>query len=215
MDISIEDKGVASRLKKIRLKYRPMFQQALMNEIDAIRLEAVNFLVSNQTASRHPQGRTVYNPKYASKLQPSTVGKLTSRTKKLEIMLKDKADVRGSLNNAIYIKKTAGLIIRVSKQTHKISEDYTGIARVAIDMGDSRLTNRGITARKNGHLINPALYMPKETEETLRFRFQWDKRGIRRQKRPFITPAIAKRGNKLSEIISQRIAEIHAVTRGV
>lgn len=178
-------KQVTRDLNRVNKAYKQLMQRSIAETINEIRLDAHdNQIIDNNTG--------ITNPYRARKRQPTTPGKLTSRTGKLKYMLRDRVDrivpTKGwkGFGKKLVKHKSAGLhglIRRVERGNFK--EEYRGTLRVWI-RANARLYYTG-TGKRGA--VNK---MPRETPRSLALRFMWDwaPGGLKGQgRRPFISPA--------------------------
>jgi len=192
VDITLETKGVLKSLKQVRKESRVGFQESIGYSLTRARLRASEYIIKNTTGT--------FNPSQAYKKQPSTPGRLTSRTGKLAYMLKQGASVSNPLKswknvgNILLKEDTVGLkgLVRAQRDVTG-SESYIGSYRIFI-------RGNGVTER-SGHIPGKG-YMPKATKQQLRLRFMWEL-GIRGEKRAFFAPTLRE-----SEFDLKRLAEM-------
>ena len=73
-------------LNKIRRRYRVLIQMAMARGLNYMRKEAEKRIIPNRAIGK--SGGLIRNSRKASMVQPSTPGRLTSRTGKLKHMLR-------------------------------------------------------------------------------------------------------------------------------
>ncbi len=202
--VNLKSKKALRAIKKINRDYRPQFQGVIETMLDEIRFEAIRFIIPNSTPFR--------NPKMASRAQRSTPGKLTERTGKLIFMLKHKATPfgEGFTGNRSRVKKTAALKMTVTAAREGSTlEAYKG--KILFEFsGHGRLTSVGDKRPKQvGDKKSFPKLMPRETAQTLFFRFIHDLRGLKGQsKRPFLTPAAKQNERNMRTLANQRMVEL-------
>jgi hypothetical protein len=158
-------------LKEIMKDHRIAVQQGLATSMTQARIKAAEHLIPNTTG--------FVNPYRARKKQPSTPGRLTSRTNKLHYMLMNRASLSNPLGhwigfgNKLAKERSVSLMgqIRATDITSK-TESYIATYKVNI-LGDSHLwdTHRG---------------KPRESIRTLVMRYMWEYRD-----RPIFKPIIS------------------------
>ena len=167
--IVLKYEGTVKNLNQLNKEYRSEFQDLIGTYLDKVRSEtAEKDIIKNTTGS--------INPYLARRKQPSTYGRMTDRTGKFRLMLKDKATPHGSgfKGGLRKSKKTLALSLIVSRDRKKTDlEGYTGTMRYDYK-GGGRLTSTGHTSYR-------PLMMPKENEDTLFMRFLWDLKGLHGQ----------------------------------
>ncbi len=189
--ISLEYKTTVKELKQLNEEYRNEFQELIASYLDEVRY---------RTGSEELIGNTTgfINPYMARKKQPSTSGRMTSRTGKFKLMLQHRAKPYGSgfKGNLRRVKSTMALDLVVSRKGKDKLEQYSGTIRYNFK-GHGRLTSTG------SDKFRPKM-MPKETRETLYMRFLKDKRSVKGDPP---RPTISKKAQEVS-LMTRRIAEI-------
>lgn len=209
MDSSVELVGaqaVGLTLKIKTKEYAQDIEGALARFMTETRFDAAEHELRASTAMKN--GKVVYNPYIAGKLQHSIDDKLTNRTHKLAYMLRGgragyKPNFSSSwsgLNSPNGLKKeqTSGLsgVIRMLNAKHENA--YTATYRVNIQM-DGILSNTGTAKGINS--------MPTETRQTLFMRFKHEL-GLHGKTRQFMNPAANKNESKLRMYIQEAIAHV-------
>ena len=179
--MKVEFYGVKRTLKDIRKrkkKYRVAMQMRIGHWMDLVRKYAKKEIISNTTGHR--------NPHKARRKQPSTSGRLTSRTGKLRHMLGEQimGGWRGK-GKLLYRKQTPSFKMQVrTLKEGKKDKSFVGTTKVYLSSMDSFLLSTG---GKNWR-------MPIESKKTLRMRFNWE---TRMGKRPFMRPSALRNMAKL------------------
>jgi len=191
-----ELKGVRAFIvgtNKVMKDHRIAMQQAIAEGLTKTRLRAEEYIIENTTGK--------YNPYHARKEQPSVSGRLTSRTGKLKLMLKNGASSSNPLKNwtgfGNKIAKQSSVALHSMVRAEKLNrreERYIGTIRVLPRGGDPRLfsTVRG---------------QPQESLQTLVIRFNWEF-GIRGGRRPIFAPVASERDFQLRKLVEQKNAKI-------
>jgi len=158
-------------INKIMKDHRIAVQQGLATSMTQARIKAADYLIPNTTG--------FVNPYIARKKQPSTPGRLTSRTNKLHYMLMNKASASNPLRswtgfgNKLAKERSVSLMGQIkATDISKETESYIATYRVNI-LGDS-------------HLWDIHRKKPRETIRTLVMRYMWEYRG-----RPIFKPIIS------------------------
>lgn len=194
---------MSAKLKGTQVVLRKLSSDQRRHKEDIMKSTAEYLTYTRRKAEEHirPNPTGDLNPYFARKKMinmgypPTVSGRLTSKTGKLKLMLRDKAT--GSL-----LKDWSGFKGKIAKQSSmalhstvrmKGLHDYTGQIRVFIK-GDPRLfdTSRG---------------QPQESMRTLAIRFNWEF-GIRGSKRPIFEPVAQ---NSLDFLI-KKLNERNAIT---
>lgn len=186
-------------INRVKRSYRRAMQGSLAEMTNEIRMDAHDhFIIPNRTG--------IDNPYRARKAQPSKSGILTSRTGKLKYMLRNKVSKKNptkgwkGFGNRLVKHKSAGLhgLIR-QIGVGSIEERYRATLRVQIS-DDHKLYFTGWGKRGGKDK------MPRESKRTLALRFMWDwgTKGVRGQRRPFITPAANSNKKEFRGFVRER-----------
>lgn len=190
VETKLKGAKIFTRTQALRMrKHREAIQRGMAIALSNTRRRAGERIIENTTGT--------LNPYRARKKQPSTDGRLTSRTGKLKYMLeyglsssdplKSWGDIKGdkvlkekdNISLKGQIKTIASLAGADTKSATRAYESYRGTYRTNI--------------QANGRLFSTYGGMPQETVRTLAIRFNWET-GIRGQRRPIFAPVV-----KLSE----------------
>lgn len=185
--VTTNAREVVREFKQISKDYTIKIQQALSEIIDDIRKEAAEVhIIPNDTGQ--------LNPYRARKKQPSTDGRLTSRTGKLKYMLLHKIDKNNwkGFGKTLVKHDSSGLKGQIRRKRINVAEEhYEGTLRVWVTM--------------DGRLTSTYMGMPTESTRTLAMRFMWEYRNPRR---PFIEPAAKSISPDMTGLLSQKINRI-------
>jgi len=173
------------KLKMARDQYRMNAQKLLGDFLD-------NLLIYGKDVALIPNTTMTRNPNIARRYQPSTPGRLTTRTGKLFSILKDTLENRWNRKgtsdgwvgqgNMIYKKMGYALQMRIHAEALVGKENYKATIKEDILHLPPRMTRTRIGKSK----------LPKETKQTLKFRLLWEKRG-----RPMFKNGVQQNKNKL------------------
>jgi len=197
----VELKGVEvfTRKQAIKIKqHRKNMQEGIAKALSLTRMRAADRIIENTTPTRNPYG--------ARKLQPSTSGRLTSRTGKLKLMLSYGTNATDPLKswgkskgtklfkevNSIGLKgQVKANYPKVTSKTdpNRVFEAYTGTYRIFI--------------KDHGWLFSTYGGLPQETKRTLALRFNWET-GIRGERRPIFAPVIRQTDFDLKKEIERK-----------
>lgn len=191
VNVNLNAKKAIKVLKSTNKKYRYPMQNAIGELMDEIRLKAAeDEIIANTTDS--------INPYKARKLQPSTPGRLTSRTGKLVWALKQSTQYPGLgfAGNLRKKKKTALFEETIARDVKSRIEEYKAVIRFSFT-SHGRLLSKGQRSVEDKR-------MPEEDERSFYFRVLWEKRG-----RPFLEPAAKKmKSEEIPKIIDARLKDI-------
>ena len=159
-------------INKVMKQHNAAMQMGIAMTLTKTRLDAEKHVIPNTTP--------YVNPRWARRKQPSTPGRLTSRTGKLKYMLRNKASYSNLLKewkgfgHILVKERSVALMGQVKKQKLTVSTNqYVGTYRVNV--------------LSNAQLFNTHRGRPQESLKTLAIRFQWEY-GIRGEKRPIFKP---------------------------
>ena len=184
-------KATDLRIKKVQKEHSIVMKKGLAAALTVTRIKAKEHLISNSTGT--------YNPYRARKAQPNTSGRLTSRTGKLGLMLKNGASATNPLKGWTPANFSTKIAKQTSNMLHSMVRElpggqYKGTIRVQGRGGDPRLfdTKRG---------------QPAETLRTLAVRFNWET-GIRGSSRPIFKPVAKETNFHLHKLVKENNAKI-------
>jgi len=182
MAIKLSGSKVTLRnIKREKKLIRRVIQIEIAKWLDTVKVGAKKELIQNASGSRVPY--------IARKKQPSTGGKLTSRTGKLRYMLGE--EPIGSWSGSILYKKTTSSF----KMQVKAGDDiFTGTIRSYISSINSSMFETNAGGGKK---------MPTESKATLMARLSWEFRG-----RPYLKPSAKKRMKNLEKEIQEPLRRI-------
>lgn len=196
----------AFRVKVVQANkmYRGIIQEALGDLLEKIRMHSIDYLRPNLT------GYTVRNPRILRRRYPSVPNALTSRTGKLQYMLKNRfSSVLGvgftGKGTRSYKKQTDALDLRVTQKTIIGLEEYTAAILYNLHTTNKLFYRGRVTS--SGGVKNYDQFMPQETSQTLFFRFKHDMQSLRGGGvRPFLTPAANDLMAPLTALFQRRMA---------
>ena len=198
--IWIEGEGKKQKIiiNQFMKAHRINIQQAMATAMGNTRKRAHDLIIPNM--ARNKTGGKIRNPRAASRKQPSTAGRLTSRTGKLKYMLRNStgsgSTLKGWTGFGSINAKQQSVAFKTQIKAQRISgkrEIYTGTIRVYVT-GDSYLFNT-----KGG--------MPRESLRTLAIRFNWET-GIRGSTRPIFKPAYSATEFDMRRLVELKDANI-------
>jgi hypothetical protein len=188
-------KQVIKHNKKVMVEHRKAIQVALGNSLTLTRLRAQQHLIPNTTG--------FVAPKRARYFQPSTHGRLTSRTGRLGYMLKYGASA--SNPKKTWDKSTLGQLIY--KETKNVGlKGQVRAKRISKNFEEYRATYR-VFISDNARLFSRVRGMPRETKKTLAMRFNWET-GIRGGVRPIFAPVVNRTIFDVSKEVKRKDAKI-------
>ncbi len=174
--------------KRVMLDHRKAIQQSMATAMTKTRVRASKHIIPNDTSFA--------NPYLARKNQPSTAGRLTSRTGKLAYMLKNRASLNNPLRHwrgfgkNIVKERSVALMGQIkAKAMTKTSLQFVGTYRVNI--------------QSNARLFDTARGMPQESTRTLAVRFNWET-GIRGSARPIFAPVASRGEFDMTKLVTEK-----------
>lgn len=181
-------------LNRTMKAHRIAIQKGIAAALTKTRFRAEEHII--KSTARFKSGNIMYNPRWARAQQPTTPGRLTSRTGKLKYMLRNMVSMGNPLRGWVGFGKTLAKqkSIAFLSQVRAIKtalgyESYVGTIRVYI----------------SGHptLFETTRGQPQESLKTLAVRFQWEY-GIRGERRPIFAPVRRQTDFDMRKLVEQK-----------
>jgi len=196
-------------INKRMLQHRANIHKAMAVTMNKVRIDAHDHVIEKKVSPfdssiGYKNKFRQYSPRLLSKLQPSTSGRLTSRTNKLRYMLKHSTSI---LNPFL---GWTGLGTRIiAKQRSVAFDSMIRQKRLTGDRDEYRGTIR-VNVKGDGKLFSTFGGAPKESLQTLAVRFQWEF-GIRGETRPIFKPFINKARFDMRRLVQMKNVALKGV----
>ncbi len=200
MSIEINVKGMSREVKKKNNLHRIELRRSVAQYLDLVRLNsAEEQIIANTTGTLNP-----YN---ASKKQPSTPGRLTSRTGKLRWTLRQKLAQNPEIYWSGMKRKIAKLDLPVLALTVRDKGPKGVLTHVEGSLKVKSTGKISMSGRMSNRGSKSVGWMPKENSGSMRMRYVWNYAALKGTgRRNFIDPAAKATLRKLNHIFDTNVS---------